>query len=223
MKNKFIEFLKAKKELFMFLGLLAMTFVAVIVVAEVALNNEDTTTVAPAPESDNEDDSTLNPENDKEEVVYTFVAPVNSEYVIVREFFDFDTPGQNANAYFEVNGQYVMSLGVGFALESDEEFDVVTIYPGTVLSIEESDVVGTTISIDHGDVISTYYSVSNACVSVGELIDANTVIATASASTFDINASVHVHVEVVSKFNNEYIDLTTLIGKTMDDIASSIK
>lgn len=222
MKNKIKEFLNAKKELFMFLGLIAMTFVAVIIIAEVTVYNDDQPTISPTPDID-ADDETVTPEEDKEEVVYTFSAPLESEYVIVRDFFDFDSLGQNANAYIEFDGKYVMSKGTGFALESDEEFNVITIYPGTVTNIDESEVLGTTITIDHGDLISVYYSVQNVNVNVGDNVTANEVIAKSSASSFDINASVHVHVQIISTTTNEYIDLTTIVGKTMDDIASSIK
>ncbi|MFI3251662.1 MAG: M23 family metallopeptidase [bacterium] len=222
MKNKLKEFFKTKKELFVFLGLIAMTFVGVIAIAQV--------TVTPNIEQDQEtnvpEDETVTPEDDNTNdtvVVATFNAPTAS-YVIVREFYDIETNVDNENAIIETSTSMVMSTGIGFAIESNETFNVQTIYPGTVVSVVEDDVIGTTVTVDHGEnLISVYYSLEEIVVSEGDLLDSNSIIGTSGASTFDIKAGVHVHVEVISTIDNEYINVISIIGKTMDDIVSSIK
>lgn len=223
MNEKFKEFLQSKKEVFVFLGLLVVTFVTVIAIAEATLFNKDEIVDKPGIDGDvdddldDEDDTTTTPET-----IYKFVLPTLGNQVVVREFYDADSDDSKENAIIVNGSDYRTSKGIGYANEDNSAFDVVCIYPGKVVSVEPDEVMGTTITIDHGDnLISVYYSLANSNVEVGEELEAEAVIGTAGASNFDIEAGVHVHVEV--KSNKEFINLTTIIGKTFDEVASSIK
>ncbi|MFI3329197.1 MAG: M23 family metallopeptidase [bacterium] len=225
MNEKLKEFFQSKKEVFVFLGLLIVTFVTVIAIADATVFNQNEEGLLDTDEDDttNED---LDDNNDEDvvapEVIYKFELPTLGNQIIVREFYDATVDSDKENAIIVNGDQYTMSKGIGFANEDNSAFDVVCIYPGKVLSVEPSEVMGTTITIDHGDnLISVYYSLADTNVVVGEQLEAQSVIGTSGASSFDIAAGVHVHVEV--KSGSEFINLTTIIGQTIDEVASSIK
>ncbi len=225
MNEKLKEFFQTKKELFVFLGLLIVTFVSVITIAEVTIFNKEETPQLPDDSDDttnddlddDDDDTTVQPD-----VSYKFELPVLGNQIVIREFYDYSTPGLNQNAIIETSSGYIQSKGISYANEDDSSFDVVSIYPGKVVSVEEDEVLGTSIKIDHGnDLISVYSSLSKTTVKVGDVVASKAVIGTSGESAFDLNASNHVHVEVIS--DGKYVSLKTIIGKTMDDVVSSIK
>lgn len=225
MNEKLKEFFQSKKEVFVFLGLLIVTFVTVIAIADATVFNQNEEGLLDTDEDDttNEDlDDNTDEDVVAPEVIYKFELPTLGNQIIVREFYDATVDSDKENAIIVNGDQYTMSKGIGFANEDNSAFDVVCIYPGKVLSVEPSEVMGTTITIDHGDnLISVYYSLADTNVVVGEQLEAQSVIGTSGASSFDIAAGVHVHVEV--KSGSEFINLTTIIGQTIDEVASSIK
>ncbi len=227
MKEKLIEFFQNKKELIVFIGLLSITFLAVVLVANSTLEQDRDVVDTPNTDQDSDDDNdVVVPNPDLETPVYSFILPVDENKIVVRDFYNIETPGENDNAIIETNGMYFQSKGVSYANEDNSSFDVITIHPGTVTSVIADDVLGTTVTIDHGDnLYSVYSSLATTTVSEGDVVSENQVIATAGTSTYDIKAGVHVHVEIMSIENNKttYINIDDIVGKTIDDIASSIK
>lgn len=228
MKEKLIEFFQNKKEIIVFIGLLSVTFVAVILIANATLiSEEDDVVVNPNVDDEDDDNDVVLPDEDKEPVItYDFILPVTGDKVVVRDFYNIQTPGENDDAIVETNGVYSQSKGTSYANADNTTFDVLTIYPGTVTSVVLDDVLGATITIDHGEnLYSVYSSLSETNVVEGDQVIANQVIAKAGTTTFDIKAGVHVLVEVISIEDNKktYIDIEEIVGKTLDEIASSIK
>ncbi len=229
MNEKLKEFFQTKKELLVFLALLVVTFVTVIAIAEVTVFQDDVVD-APSDDTTNDDldDDTTNDDLDDEdddttvepEVIYEFMLPTLGNQIVIRTFFDSESPTQDS--IIETNGGYLQSNGVSYASEDNSSFEVVSVYPGTVLSVEEDEVLGTTITIDHGnDLFSVYSSLANSYVNEGDVVTSQQKLAEASASAFDINAGVHVHVQIISESN--YINFLSVVGKTMDDVVASIK
>ncbi len=224
MKENIREFFQTKKELLVFIALLLVTFVTVIAIAEVALfNDRDDIVVNPSPEDpDLDGDEDITPPT----VTYKFNLPVSSSYVLVRTFYDMENPANNKDAIIETNGGFIESNGLSFAKEDNSTFDVLAIYPGTVLSVEEDDSMGTTITIDHGnDLISTYSALSSTTLNKGDTVDTNAIIGKSGTSVYDVKAGNHVHVQVISTIDGKknFINLNDIVGKTLDDIASSVK
>lgn len=219
MNEKLKEFFRSKKEVFVFLGLLVATFVAVIAIAEATVF-PDEDDVVDAPTEDQDEDLDTDDEIEPE-TIYKFVLPTLGNQIIVREFFDLEST-TNSNSIIVNGDQFTTSKGIGYANEDNSAFDVVCIFPGEVIDIDVNEVMGTTITIDHGnDLISTYYSLSNTTVELGDKLNSQDIIGTAGASNFDIQAGVHVHVEI--ELGTEYINLTSIIGKTFDEVVSTSK
>lgn len=232
MNEKLKEFFQTKKELLVFLALLVVTFGTVIAIAEVTVFQDEVIEPNEDLNNDEQDDTTNddlnNDEQDEDvvtpepEVIYEFMLPTLGNQVVIRTFFDYATPNADKNDIIETNGGFMLSKGISYANEDNSSFDVVSIYSGTVLSVEEDEVMGTTITIDHGnDLVSVYYSLANSYVSEGDVVTSQEKIGVAGASAFDLNAGVHVHLEVISE--NEYVNFIDIVGKTMDDVVSSIK
>lgn len=226
MKNRLKDFVVNKKDLIVFLGLIVVTFITVIAIAQVTLQEDKVVVETPDVEDNNDDsdDTTVSPDVEPE-VEYYISTPYSGNKTIVRDFYNFDEPGTNQNAVIvTASGTYLTSQGVGFANDDNSVFNVQAIYKGTIIDVTEDDVLGASVTIKHSnDLVSVYSSLSSVDVAVGDEVDTNTILGIAGESSFDLLAGVHVHVEVYKVDSNKYFDITTIIGKTIDEVVSSIK
>lgn len=234
MKEKIITFFKEKKELLVFIGVLTLTLVTVIAIAQYGLSEtavSDDLDSDTSVDTDDDTDSDVDVDTDLDEtpelVVYNFELPYSGDdFIVVRDYYDLENTETQANAIITSDNGMIESVGVSYAKSDNTSFDVLTIYPGTVSNIVSDEVYGTTVTIDHGNnLVSLYYSLSETSLNIGDTVAANGVIGVSGASLQDVSAGVHVHVEVVLTENetSEYINLTDLVGKTIDEVASSIK
>ena len=96
-------------------------------------------------------------------------------------------------------------------------FDVCSIYDGKVTSVEEDELDGVCVTIRHADgVESIYSSLSDVSVKVNDTIKLGQTIGKASTSLTDVEAGVHVHLEV--KVNDAYVNPTTVFGKELSEV-----
>ena len=83
---------------------------------------------------------------------------------IAKTFYDYTgeaSEQENSIIYYE--GTYMQNSGVDYA--SDNVFDVISILDGTVISVENNDLLGSTVQIRHSnDLISVYQSLSEVSV-----------------------------------------------------------
>ncbi len=220
MKGKIKRFFLEKRELIVFLGVLAVIFTTVITVISIAMkdaNNvsgeiESEITSSTIPSS-----SSKGVESSKE-LPTTIGLPITGEYKIVREFFDSTkTSEELATAIIYTGSYYVESKGISFAREDNSSFEVNAIYPGTVKEINYDEANGYSITIDHNNgLISTYKSLSSCNVSQNDYVASSDVIGVSGSRVYDSDAGVHVHVEV--KLNNSYLNLKDLIGKEIEEV-----
>ena len=87
----------------------------------------------------------------------TIVKPYLSDDVRIAKFFyDYnDSTDNQEKAIIFYENTYMQNSGVDYA--SENVFDVISILDGTVISVENNDIMGTTIEIRHNnDLISVY-------------------------------------------------------------------
>ena len=221
MKDKIKRFIIEKKELLIFIGVVIFVFTAVITIATLSIGNSEQT---PPVETPPVDDGTKPVEELPDPVLpikEKFILPVQSDYVVVRTFFDKDkADNELVDAVIVDNLILVESKGISYAMEDDKEFDVVAIYDGVVTDIINDELEGSTITIKHSDdVYSVYSSLANVKVIVGSIVEGGSKIATSSSSTSDIAAGVHVHLQV--KVNDKYVDPTLVYGAYLDSLTDS--
>ena len=224
MNNNFKNFLKEKKDLLIFLGVLILTFVSVITIASVAMNPSDKETgggnVITPPDDDNDNEPTPQPQPEPK-----FQLPIKDNYVIAREFFDLGSDlSILTNAVMNNGTTYVESKGISFKRQDNKVFDVYNVFPGEVTGVSGNNesLEGYTVTIKHdNDLTSTYSSLSSVSVKVGDKLTGSVKIGVSGTSVKDIEAGIHVHLTLLQ--NNDYINPKTAIGKEISELASVVK
>ena len=224
MKDKIKRFFIDKKELLVFIAVVVVVFATVITIATLALN--DTPVVGDDPvvnPGDDDDDPTQKPEdlddnNPVDLPKAKFAVPVKGEYEMVRIFFDLSLSDEELVSAIISTGSYMIeSKGVSYAKSDNSVFDVCSIYDGKVTSVEEDELDGVCVTIRHADgVESIYSSLSDVSVKVNDTIKLGQTIGKASTSLTDVEAGVHVHLEV--KVNDAYVNPTTFFGKELSEV-----
>lgn len=98
----------------------------------------------------------------------TIIKPFLSDNVSInRNYYDYKNPSDDGIIYYE--GIYMQNTGIDYT--SENSFDVVSVLDGTVINIEENEILGNTIEIRHdNDLITLYQCVDNLKVKVDDII-----------------------------------------------------
>ena len=225
MKN-FKNFLKEKKDLLVFMGVLVLTFIGVIAIANFATkDNADEAggNIEPGGPKPTMPMPTPTPTPEKPPHV-TFSLPITGEYVITREYFDTENKETMEKAVKTNGTVFVDSRGISYSKKDNAVFNVFSVYPGTVKEVTNlvDSLEGITVVIEHENgVISKYSSLSSVDVKVGDIIAANQKIGVAGTTVYDVAAGIHVHLELI--YNDEYINPSSAIGKQTSELASVVK
>lgn len=141
---------------------------------------------------------------------------LDSSVTIARKFYDKngDTSEQEKSIiYYE--DTYMQNSGVDY--NSDNIFDVVSILDGTVISVEDSDILGTTIQIRHSnDLISVYQSLSEVSVKVDDKVIQGQIIAKSGKCNIDKELGDHLHFELFYK--GEVVNPEEYYNKSIDEL-----
>ena len=140
---------------------------------------------------------------------------------MIRTFFDPALSDEELVSAVISNGSsFEESKGMSYAKADNSVFEVSAIYDGEVVSVEQDDLDGTTVTIQHSnDVVSVYYSLSDVVVQVKDKVTCGQKIALASTSMKDVEAGVHVHLEV--KVNNTFVNPASVFGKELAEVAAT--
>ena len=84
----------------------------------------------------------------------------------------------------------------------------------------DNELDGMVVTIKHSNsVVSIYSSLSDVVVSEGDTVTCGQVIAKASTSLMDVEAGVHVHVQV--KIDDSFVNPASVFGKEMTEVEST--
>ena len=132
---------------------------------------------------------------------------VNTTTVIMRPYFDssvsigktfYDYNGtseEQENSIIFYEGTYMQNSGVDYV--SANVFDVVSVLNGTVISIEENDLLGTIVEVRHGNnLISVYQGLSDVIVEEDMAVVQGQVIAKSGTSNINKELGNHLHFEL---------------------------
>jgi stage II sporulation protein Q len=224
--NNFKKFLKEKKDLLVFMGVLVLTFIGVIAIANFATkDNADEAggNIEPGGPKPTMPMPTPTPTPEKPAHV-TFSLPITGEYVITREYFDLENTDTMEMAVKTNGTVFVESRGISYSKKDNAVFNVFSVYPGKVKEVlsEEDSLVGITVVIEHDNgVISKYSSLSSVDVKIGDIVTASQKIGVAGTNVYDLAAGIHVHLELMQ--DDEYINPNSAIGKQTSELASVVK
>lgn len=128
------------------------------------------------------------------------VKPFTSKDVTIgRYFYDYkENSNEQQNAIIFYENSYIQNSGVDYIL--DKEFDVVSIYDGTVTKVEDNELAGKTIEIKHDEnIISVYQSLGSVNVKQGDSVKQGSVIGKSGNSKINKDLGNHLHFELYVK------------------------
>lgn len=135
---------------------------------------------------------------------------------IAKTFYDYEgeiTEQENSIIFYE--DTYMQNSGVDYT--SPNVFDVVSILDGTVISVEDNDILGTTIEIRHSnDLISVYQSLSEVIVKKDDQIVQGQIIAKSGFSNINKDLGNHLHFELY--YRGEIVNPEEYYNKSIDEI-----
>lgn len=120
---------------------------------------------------------------------------------------------QSSIIYYE--GTYMQNSGVDYS--GKDNFEVVAILDGTVINVNEDNLLGKIVEVRHSNnLISVYQSLSEISVKQGDSVTQGQKLGKSGTCNVATSLKDHLHFEVL--FNGEVIDPETIYNKTIKDL-----
>lgn len=141
---------------------------------------------------------------------------LDSSVTIGKSFYDYQgTSEEQEKSIIYYEDTYMQNSGIDYV--SPNVFDVVSILNGTVISIEESDILGTTIEVRHSNnLISVYQGLSEVMVEVDMEIVQGQIIAKSGTSNINKDLGNHLHFELY--YNGEIVNPEEYYNKNVNEL-----
>ena len=140
----------------------------------------------------------------------------SSEISILKNYYSKDaSEDEQKGSIIYYENTYMQSSGISYGAK--EDFDVIAVYDGTVVSVSEDELLGTTVKIKHSDdVISIYQSLKDVTVKAEDKILQGQILGTSGTSKLESDLGNHVYFELLVK--NNAINPENAFGKTLSEI-----
>lgn len=219
MKDKVKRFLSEKKELLLFVGILAVVFTSVMIIASVAFNDDDSDPIVDINNGTTGPNLVVEPTQIEPEKIL-FGLPVTDDATMIRCYYSPDKSEDTLQTAVIMNNNIAYeSTGVTYVNGDDSQINVYAVYDGKVTGISVSDAFGTILEITHDENIVTYYSSLASCnVKVDDVVKKGDLLGSGGMNVFDKEASNHVTFEV--KVNGTYVDPELIYDKTIEEVSS---
>ena len=141
---------------------------------------------------------------------------LDSTVSIAKTFYDYEgEASQQENSIIFYEDTYIQNSGVDYT--SSNIFDIVSILDGTVISVEENDILGTTVEVRHSnDLISVYQSLSDVVVKKDDQIIQGQIIAKSGISNINKDLNNHLHFELYYK--GKIVNPEEYYNKSIDEL-----
>ena len=161
------------------------------------------------------------------ENISTDIPVVSTGVTIARPYFDssvsigktfYDYQGneeeqEKSIIYYE--DTYMQNSGVDYI--SENVFDVVSILDGTVISVEQNDILGTTIEVRHSNnLISVYQGLSEIVVEENMAIVQGQVLAKSGTSNINKDLGNHLHFELY--YNGKIVNPEEYYNRNVEEL-----
>lgn len=147
----------------------------------------------------------------------TIVRPyLDSSVSIGKTFYDYEgTEEDQEKSIIFYEDTYMQNSGVDYT--SENVFDVVSILDGTVISVEENDILGTTIEVRHSNnLISVYQSLSEVMVEENMQIIQGQIIARSGTSNINKDLGNHLHFELY--YNGKIVNPEEYYNRNVNEL-----
>ncbi|MGE5701077.1 MAG: peptidoglycan DD-metalloendopeptidase family protein [Clostridia bacterium] len=105
---------------------------------------------------------------------------------------------EQEKALVKYNNSFIPHTGIDLVSTDKKSFDVAAALDGKVKTVENEPLVGNQIVIEHnGNMVTVYQSLDKVLVKPGDEVKKGQVIGAAGRSTFEKDAGVHLHFEVL--------------------------
>lgn len=123
----------------------------------------------------------------------------DSDIKMIKNYYDYQAESeaqQNSILYHE--NTYLQNSGVDY--QGKENFDVVAILDGTVISVKEDNLLGKIVQIEHENgLVSIYQSLSEVTIKEKDTITQGTIIGKSGTSNISTDLGNHLHFEMILK------------------------
>jgi stage II sporulation protein Q len=140
----------------------------------------------------------------------------DSEVKSVRYFYDKEddiAKQQESIIYYE--NTYMQNSGVDYAGKNN--FEVVAVLDGTVINVNEDNLLGKVIEIRHSnELISVYQSLSEVSIKKGDNVKQGQSIGKSGTCNVAASLKDHLHFEII--FNGKVVDPESIYDKTIKDL-----
>ncbi len=145
------------------------------------------------------------------------IRPYNdSEVKILRYFYNYQAEAQNqekALIYYE--NTYIQNSGVDYG--GVDIFNVVAILDGTIINVNEDNLLGKVIEIRHtNDFISVYQCLSEIEVKKADTVVQGQIIGKSGTCNISLDLKNHLHFEIL--FKGKVVDPETFYDKSIKDL-----
>lgn len=135
---------------------------------------------------------------------------------IGKTFYDYEgTSEEQENSIIFYEGTYMQNSGVDYV--SENVFDVVSVLDGTVISVEENELLGTTIEVRHSNnLISVYQGLSGVIVEENMPVIQGQIIAKSGTSNINKDLGNHLHFELY--YNGKIVNPEEYYNRNVDEL-----
>ncbi len=125
----------------------------------------------------------------------------DSDIKVLQDYYNYkDSEEKQQKSIIYYENTYMPSSGISYGGKDD--FDVVSILDGTVISVKEDNLNGTTVEIKHSDdVISVYQSLADVIVKENDTVTSGQIIGKGGQSNLNKDLGVHLYFEILVKGN----------------------
>ncbi len=123
--------------------------------------------------------------------------PYTSDKVVIsKKFYDTNaTAEEQQNSLIFYENIYMPNTGVLYT--SDEEFDVVSVLPGTVRNIKEDEIMGSIVEVEYNENLTiVYQGLKDTAVTINQELKKGDIIAKSGTIKFDTDHPNTLHIEV---------------------------
>ena len=141
---------------------------------------------------------------------------LDSSVSISKTFYNYEgTSEEQEKSIIYYEDTYMQNSGVDYT--SENVFDIVSVLDGTVISVEENDLLGTTIEIRHSNnLISVYQGLSDVIVEENMIVIQGQVIAKSGTSNINKDLGNHLHFELYH--NGKIVNPEEYYNKNVDEL-----
>ena len=141
---------------------------------------------------------------------------LDSSVSIGKTFYDYTgTSEEQENSIIFYEDTYMQNSGVDYV--SNNVFDVVSVLNGTIISIEENDLLGTIVEVRHSNnLISVYQGLSDVMVEENMAVVQGQVIAKSGTSNINKELGNHLHFELY--YNGKIVNPEEYYNRNVDEL-----